>query len=65
MTRIIIDLNGAVKMLGEENESAIECLWGENEWDEQVELGVFVRAWTKYVVRATQTAEWLKRNGLL
>ena len=55
----LISLQGAIKRLPQ-YEAALECLWETQEWEEYIELGVFLQAWTKCVEDATKTKLWLE-----
>lgn len=55
-TTEMIRYEDALEMLGEEYEAAIDCMWDSNEFEDEVSLCDFLRAWTKYVEGAAAFA---------
>lgn len=53
---MMIDLTKACKMLGDEYEAALECMWDSNDLPEEVEFSTFLKAWTEYVAETTAGA---------
>ena len=53
---MMIDLSKACKMLGYEYESALEYMWDSNDLPEEVDFGIFLKAWTEYVTETTADA---------
>lgn len=52
----------ALRMLGYEYEGAIDCMWDSHQFDDEVDLGTFLRAWTAYI---TETTSFAVRNNLI
>lgn len=56
-----ITYDEAIKFLGPETEAALDCMWESKDFEDEVELGTFLRSWTEYVDASARFAE---RSGL-
>ncbi len=56
-----ITYDEAIRFLGRENEAALDYMWDSEGFEDEVELGTFLRSWTEYVADSARFAE---RNGL-
>lgn len=59
---MMIDYIDVVRMLGKDYEGAIDCMWESLQYEDEVELGTFLRAWTAYV---TETTAYAAKNNLI
>lgn len=50
-----------VEILGEENESAIEYLFCEHDWDDMVAISEFLPKWTELVIQGVLMEAELKK----
>lgn len=57
-----ITYTDVVRMLGYEYEGAIDCMWQSHQFDDEVDLRTFLRAWTAYI---TETTEYAAKNSLI
>lgn len=45
----MINIETAIRILGEQYESAIEAMWEEWFWDEEVDMNEFLTKWTEWI----------------
>lgn len=50
----MINIETAIRILGEQYESAIEAMWEEWFWDEEVDMNEFLTKWTEWIELSTQ-----------
>lgn len=59
---MILKYTDAMKMIGTDYEDALDVMWDSNGFGEEVKLGDFLIAWTRYIEKNT---EFAVKQGLI